>query len=68
MNDVVTSHKIVLQIIKASSPNLTRPSLDAFRPFWTHQQGLSPHHQIPKPHICNNMENVVLFYRKVART
>ena len=32
--------------------------------FWTHQQGLSRHHQKPKPHICNNMKNVVSFYYK----
>ena len=37
-------------------------------PFWTHQQGLSRHHQKPKPHICNNMKNVASFYYKFLRT
>ena len=48
--------------------NLTRESLDAFRPFWTHQQGLSRHDQKPKSHICNNMKNLVSIYYKFLRT
>ena len=62
-------HKIiVLQIIKAPSHNLMRPSLDAFRPFALISRAPSLHHQKPKPHICNNMKNVVSFYYQFLHT
>ena len=62
-------HKvIVLQIINASLPKFDETIPGRVSSFWTHQQGLSRHHQKPKPHICNNMKNVVSFYYKFLRT
>ena len=36
--------------------------------FWTHQHGLSRHHQKPRPNICNNMKNLISFYDKFLHT
>ena len=57
---------IVLQIIKAPSHSLTRPSLHAIRSFGL----ISRACPIPtkKAHICNNMKNVESFYYKFLRT
>ena len=59
---------VVLQIIKASLPQFDETIPGRVSSFWTHQQGLSRHHQKPKPHICNNMKNVASFYYKFLRT
>ena len=62
-------HKvIVLQIIKACLPKFDETIPGCVSSLWTHQQGLSRHHQKPKPHICNNMKNVVSSYYKFLRT
>ena len=36
--------------------------------FWTHQQGLSRHHQKTKPRIHNNAKSAVSFFYKFLRT
>ena len=59
---------IVLQTIKASLPYFDKTISGNVSSFWAHQQGLLRHHQKPKPRICNNMKNVVLFYYKFLRT
>ena len=57
---------IVLQIIKAPSHNLTRPSKDAFRLFGLISRACPI--ITKKIHIFNNMKNVVSFYYKFLRT
>ena len=62
-------HKVVvLQLIKTSLPQFDETISGHVSSFWTHQQGLSHHHEKPKPHICNNMKNVESFYYKFFRT
>ena len=61
-------HKvIVLQIIQTPTHKLTRPSLDAFRPFGLISRACSV---ITKnqTHIWNNMKNVESFHYKFLRT
>ena len=57
---------IVLQIIKTSPHKLTRPSLHAFCPFGLISRACPI--ITKKPHICNNMKNVVSFYHKFLCT
>ena len=67
-NDAVISQSNSIAYNKSLPPIFEETMPRRISSFWTHHQGLSRHHQKPKPHICNNMKNVASFYYKFLRT
>ena len=55
-NDVVISQSNSIANNKIPLPYFGETIPGRVSSFWTHQQGLSCHHQKSKPHICNNIK------------
>ena len=67
-NDVVVSQRNSIANNKSLFPLFDETIPGRVSSFWTHQQGLSRHQQKTKPHVCNNMKNVVSFCNKFLST